>query len=449
MATEHNPIAVLISQIQQNWNKEASPYISQIKLFRWLIKPDEMQLYEGYLKLESSEHGSIPEVLVAMLTPFKDSSSYSTNLISDWVKNFDEDTKTKEELKANGRAFEWDHSFFTQPNSSISHEQHFLNMLTSFYLKLIGKEKNLVVALFPHSISDNNDFCLWLTSLIQCTIPREISFLIFDLIGDNNYEDVCKRFPEVTKSLHVNLDLDGAVNKIIKSGNPNSVEYKLRECIVEMGNAVQNDNIDKLNNWGQRALEVTQKSGLKSAYSSAHIIYAGMLFNFKKYIEIDSLLQHGLNIARRGVEVNDEACKPLIIQFYGFMAASLQLQNKLTEAITAYSKQGDMAIEFSLSMMALTPYQQAYLLSKKNLPDKFPILIQKAFETGMQLSNEEQQSSNLKGIAFDYLQMLEESNQFEQVAIVNSRMVELFGVDWKNSAQEMSAFNFNSKKTTA
>lgn len=71
MSSEHNPIAALISQIQQKWNDEASPLTDDIKLFRWLIKPDEMRLFEGFLKLESSEHGSIPEVLVAMLTPFQ------------------------------------------------------------------------------------------------------------------------------------------------------------------------------------------------------------------------------------------------------------------------------------------------------------------------------------------------------------------------------------------
>ena len=275
-----------------------------------------------------------------------------------------------------------------------------------------------------------------------------IHIFFFVFIGDDYFEKVCDRYPDLTKSLHVNLDLDGAVSKIVKSGNPNTVEYKLRECILEMGNAVQHNDLDKLNKWGQRALEVTQKSGVKSAFSSAHIIYAGMLFNFKKFIEIDTLLHKGLNIAKKGLELNDQACKPLIIQYYGYIAASLQLQNKLKEAIIAYAKQGDIAVEHNVNMMALMPYQQAYTLAKKHLPEQFPLLLQRAFETGTELSKEEQQSSNLQGIAYDYMQLLEEGNQIKKTSDVNTMMAEIFGIDWKESGETMSAFNLKSKQAT-
>ena len=75
MLSEHNPIAELVHQIQQKWIDEASPF-QNLKLVRWLIKPDEARLYEGFLKLESTEHGAIPEILVAMLTPFLNEVNY-------------------------------------------------------------------------------------------------------------------------------------------------------------------------------------------------------------------------------------------------------------------------------------------------------------------------------------------------------------------------------------
>lgn len=449
MSSEHNPIAALISQIQQKWNDEASPFTDEIKLFRWLIKPDEMRLFEGFLKLESNEHGSIPEVLVAMLTPFNSTSSYSGDLINDWIKNYEEDEKTKDKLKSKNISTDWDTNPFRKTDASSNNEQQLVNMLFSFHQKLIGKENKLLVALFPRSIGENEEFCFWLMTLLKCKIPKEITFLIFDFIGDDYFEKVCDKYPDLTKSLHVNLDLDGAVSKIVKSGNPNTVEYKLRECILEMGKAAQDNNLDKLNKWGQRALEVTQKSGIKSAFSSAYIIYAGMLFNFKKFNEIDTLLHQGLAITKKGLELNDEACKPLIIQYYGYMAASLQLQNKLKEAIIAYAKQGDVALEHQLNMMALMPYQQAYTLAKKQLPEQYPLFLQKAYEAGTQLSKEEQQSSNLQGIAYDYMQLLEEGNQIKEATEVNARMVEIFGIDWKESGETLSAFSLKSKQATA
>ncbi|HNU48146.1 MAG TPA: hypothetical protein PKM40_04895, partial [Bacteroidia bacterium] len=97
----------------------------------------------------------------------------------------------------------------------------------------------------------------------------------------------------------------------------------------------------------------------------------------------------------------------------------------------------------------LMPYQQAYTLAKKHLPEQYPLFLQKAFETGTQLSKEEQQSSNLPGIAYDYLQLLEDGNQINETSEVNSRMVEIFGIDWKDNGETMSAFNLKSKQATA
>ena len=76
MLSEHNPIAQLVTQIQNKWIADASPF-PKLKIIRWLIKPEEARLFEGFLKLESTEHGAIPEILVAMLCPFKDETTYS------------------------------------------------------------------------------------------------------------------------------------------------------------------------------------------------------------------------------------------------------------------------------------------------------------------------------------------------------------------------------------
>ena len=51
MNTEHNPIAVLVSKIQQKWNEEVHPS-AEYKLVRWIIRSEQARLYEGFLKLD-------------------------------------------------------------------------------------------------------------------------------------------------------------------------------------------------------------------------------------------------------------------------------------------------------------------------------------------------------------------------------------------------------------
>ena len=240
MASEHNPIAQLVNQIQKKWIDQVSSF-PELKLVRWLIKPEEARLYEGFLRLESTEHGSIPEVLVTMLTPFKSEEAFSFELVNDWIKAYEEDKKTQEKLAAKGIAKSWNYQAFTALPSfeNENNSNPLLKMLSSFHTEMISKDLRLVVALFPHSIHDFDGFNKWLISLLKIEIPFEFTFMIFDHQGENYFDRVFEKYPTITKSLHVNLDLNGAISKIAKMGNPNSPEVKLRECILEMGQAVQ------------------------------------------------------------------------------------------------------------------------------------------------------------------------------------------------------------------
>lgn len=437
MLSEHNPIAELIHQIQKKWIDEASPF-PDVKLVRWLIKPEEARLYEGFLRLESTEHGAIPEVLVAMLTPFEAESNYSERLMQDWVKAFKEDKKTGEKLQVNGTTSTWSPEAFlaVSPAENSDPDQQLLKMLSAFHKAMVDESMRMVVALFPHSIHYMEGFKRWLTGLLKKGIPYEISFMIFDHIGSYYFDSVCRNHPEVTKTLHIDLDMDGAIRKIAKMGNPNSPEVKLRECILEMGQALQKNNQARLHQWGEKALQVTQKSGFKSMYASAHIIYAGMLFNLKQFDKIDALLDKGLAIAGKGLKAEGAACQPLLIQFHGYMAASKQLQKRLPEAIAAFEKQGDTATTYKLPGMAITPYRQAYILSKKHLPQRYDELLQKAFAAGKSMQTEEQLHSCFAAVAYDFLQWKKTKQEWEEADQIDVALQEIYGADWKEEAKK-------------
>lgn len=436
MLSEHNPIAELVYQIQQKWIEEASPF-PELKFIRWLIKPEEARLFEGFLKLESTEHGVIPEMVVAMLTPFRHEETYSRDIINDWIKAYKDDKKTQEKLNAKGIIHTWQpETFITNATEENTNEDlHLLKMIKSFQQDLPDKSIRLVVALFPYSVHNMDGFMRWLNTMLKKGIPDEISFMIFDHVGENYFDNFFEKNTDTTKTIHVNLDMDGAVSKIAKIGDANSPEVKFRECILEMGKALQNNNRTRLDEWGEKALLVTQKSGLKSMFAAAHIIYAGMLFNFKQFDKIDPLLNKGLAIAQQGLKLDDMACRPLLIQLYGYIAASKQHQKKMPEAINAYEKQGDTAITYQLPGMALAPYQQAYTLSKKNLPKQYEELIEKAFTTGITLQKDEQVSSNFAAVAYDYFNWHQQNQRWDEATATDNKLKEIFGEDWKDNAK--------------
>lgn len=437
MASEHNPIAELIQQVQAKWTNEVSPF-PELKLVRWIIKPEEARLFEGFLKLESTEHGAIPEILVTMLTPFKSEATHCADIMSDWVQAFDEDLKTKDKLRTKGMPVTWDsprhlHDASDEPFSA------FFNFLSSFHKRMIDKNFRLVVALFPHSIYDMEGYRRWLASMLKLPMPESISFMIFDHDKEFYFDGLFRKFPGKTKSLHINLDMDGAISKIAKMGDPASPEVKLRECILEMGKCVQNKDLQGVIKWGEKALQVTQKSGSKSMYATAFIISAGMLFNFKEYEKIDRLLEQGLTITKQGLKLEDAACKPLLVQYYGYLAASRQLQKKIKDAIILYENQGDAALAFQLAGMALPPYRQAYSLAKKKTPERYDELLQKGYTAGLSLQKEEQLNSSFPSIALDYLAMLDYKRQWEEANQAEKQLTVLLGSNWKERAKDPAA----------
>lgn len=436
MLSEHNPIAELVHQIQQKWIEDVSPFPG-LKIVRWLIQPGEARLYEGFLRLESTEHGAIPEALITMLTPFVSEFSYSQNLIKDWIKAYKEDVKTREKLQQKNIDRSWIYQPFLQgaEMNDNDFDKVFLDMLIAFRSEMVDKSMKLVVALFPYSIHNMNGIRSWLSIMLKKEIPEGISFMIFDHIGENYYDRIFEKHIDTTKTIHVDLNMDEAVSKIAKMGDPNSPEVKLRECILEMGNAVQKNDQPKVDHWGEKALLATQQSGLKSMFATAHLAYAGMLFNFKKFEKIDPLLAKGLRIAQQGLKLNDASCKPLIIQFYGYMAASRQLQKNTDEAIKAYEKQGDIAVEYQLISMALTPYQQAYNLSRKKMPMLYDDLLHKTYNTGIILSKEELVNSSFASIGWDFYVWLQTHQKHNEAEETDKRLTEIFGKDWKEQAK--------------
>ena len=449
MSSEHNPVAELIHQIQKKWTDEISPF-PEIRLARWLIKPEQARLFEGFLKLESTEHGAIPEILVAMLTPFKDESSYALQLIQDWNKAFAADKKARETLAAAGKK-SWDPEVFLsgRPGPDGTHDLQLLKMFAAFRQEMMEAGTGLVVALFPHSIQNMDAFTWWLTELLKKPVPPGICIMIFDHIGEYYFDRLFQQYPDITKSLHIDLDLEGAVSKIAKMGDPNSPEVQLRECILEMGRALQLNNQARLHHWGEKALKVTQQSGLKSMYASAHLVYAGMLFSLKQFEKIDGLLENGLTIAKKGLAAEAAACKPLLIQFYGYTAASKQLQKKIKEAITAFETQGNLAIAYQLPAMALMPLRQAYMLSRKEIPQRYEELLQHAFATGRALQKEEQANSCFPSIALDFMQLNQHLQQWEVVKQTDDECQAIFGTDWKEKAKNPNAFYSKNTKEAA
>ncbi|WP_276166944.1 hypothetical protein [Zobellia alginiliquefaciens] len=432
MNSEHNPVAQLVSQIQQKWIADIAPN-EHIKWVRWVIKPEQARLYEGFLRLESSSHGSIPDIPVVLLTSFQDSKVHSKMLIKDWLNNFEKDEKIQENIKNGKLELAWDIAYFKEElqKDDIDFNALLIELLGSFQKSLPDTEQHLVLSLLPYTIQSTQNYNDWMDTLLAIGLPDKVRFMVFDHIPENYFEPIQIKYKDVAKSLLVDLDLDGATKKIALSGDPNDPELQFRECMLEMGNSAVKNNRKRLHLWGEKGLEVTQKTGNKASFASAHTVYAGMLFNFKEFDTIDKLLQRAMTIAKQGISSGDESVKPIHLQTYGFMAASKQHQNEAETATDLFCQQAELAISYRMVQQALTAYMTAYTLIKKKNASRHREIVAKAYNFARTLTPEELKTSPIGHIALEHHSL---SNPEVQRKI-DSFMTELENKNWKEQLQ--------------
>ncbi|MDH7446817.1 hypothetical protein [Aquimarina sp. 2201CG14-23] len=437
MNNEHNPIAQLITTIQQKWIDEVSPY-NHIQLVRWLIKPDQARLYEGFLRLESTPNGGLPDVPIVLLTAFENKETHSEKLIKDWIDTFKKDEKLQQNLDSRNLTFDWDVAEYETKlkNENTDCNVLLLEMLSTFQKAMPNPQLHLALSLYPYSIEETKEYGKWIDILIQLGLPDKVRLMFFDYVEERHFDQLTKAHRDISKSLAVPLDLQGAINKIAAAGDPNDPEVQFRQCMIEMSKSVTKKNLPRLNDWGKKGLMITQKSGSKSAFATAHVIYAGMLFNFKEYKIIEELLQKGLAIAKQGLSSGEDTCKPIIIQSYGYQASCKQLQKQKDVAADLFCKQANTSIEFGFGPQALTAWWLGYNVIKKRDKKRYSDIVTEAYQYGVSLAPEMIKSTCMAYIAADYYNICEKNRNTEACESIDIFMTEIEEEGWREKVEE-------------
>ncbi|WP_143310254.1 hypothetical protein [Chitinophaga vietnamensis] len=436
---EHNPIAQEVNKIQQHWRSKISGQAS-LRLVRLVIRPEEARVYEGFCKLESSPYGQLDEIFVTHLTPFENEDTFSTAIIRDWLQAYDASTELLKEMEQRGAPLQWDPAPFRQAVSydgTLSHDATLLKLLASFRQSLPEQPRQLVLALIPRQVSDMRSFTNWLTNMLKRGIPEGVKLLVLDHLQKEQVLINDRPFPGQIISTHVPLQLEQAIQKLATSGSPNDPEVQFRKCLFEMGKALQDKDVKRVHYWGQRALDCTQQSGNKGLFATAHIMYAGMLFNFKRDPQIPLLLEKGMRIAKQGMQQNDPACIPLVIQYYGYHGAYAQLRKNHSEAIDWYVKQATMAQEQHFLPQAMNAWYQAAELSRRKDASRYYTILEQAWKGGNGMTDDEITSSVYCYLASDYYEYAYTNKMSQTVQDIQTLMSRLFGGNWKEEIDKM------------
>lgn len=449
MHNEHNPIAQIINKMQQHWQQRVKPGTA---LVRWLLKANEHRMYEGFCRLEASPHGGIDELFVFFYTPFISAETFSRDVLQNWLDEI------KEQEKQTGQADVLidknilDYQSYENQLEGIDSnacDAILVNFMEDFRQLSNKKDIPLVLSILPKTMSSPAAFGQWINRFASQEIPQGIRLLVFDHTEGNYWAKVFEQYFNRAVTLHQDLHLDAAIKQIATGGDAGSPDVQFRRCMFEMGDAASKKQLTVLHQWGKRAIEAGTKSGQKTLLATACITYAGMLFTFKDFHSIQSLLDDGLRICKQSIANGDESAKSLLLQFYGYKAAAFQHQKETRLAMEWFMRQGREAKTFGLYAQSIAAYYKAFLMAQyKNRYNDQALVLKEALSNTPFLEVDEIQSSEFPYIVYEYAQLerLRIADDSDDMLTQASVKIEtVYGSDWKKTVQEMK-MNYNKKE---
>lgn len=441
---EHNPITVRIDEMVKVWNKDVQP---QHSLIRWMLKPEDHRMYEGFCRLEASPHGKLDNLFVFFYTPFSSLNTYSHDLIENWLQEYD-DPKQKQQLEKAGIKETWDVQTFRQAVEDKNYVEcdRLLPAMILSYKNWLGHLKtSFVFSVLPKQMNSVQQFEQWLQQWMEQPKEPGMQLLVFDHVDGNFWGNVFEAYSDYTVTLKHDLRMQDAIRQIATAGAATDPYAFFRKCMFEMGEAANKKNKDGVKEWGEKAIESGKKTGDKSLLATAYITYAGMLFSFKDHDLINELLDTGIRLCKQEVAGGNEAIKPMLLQYYTYKGADCQIQKERKEALEWFMKAGDEAVAFGFTTQAVSAYYKAWVFANyKNWQAEKLLACKQALQLTNRLTIEEIQASEYPFMAYDYVQQ-KQYTEDELAATVSNKMIEAYGDDWQKTVEELK-HNYTKKK---
>lgn len=232
---EHNPIAIRISNIQDLWieHREKTP---DAKIYCLACEPADFQIVVGFIRLEASEYGRTPDIIVGFKTDYNDTTDFYRFLIKEWITSFSADAEKNPDWK-------WkDFSTFKSESESADAmtaeglRDLYIRLITSFK-EFVGNDNLLGITYFISRISDVESLNKAIKNIAEL-LPEGVAIILIDYKKREVYEGLHEELKDKFCMIDIpDQNMTGAYKEIATQGNPQDPHVKYRKCLFELGEA--------------------------------------------------------------------------------------------------------------------------------------------------------------------------------------------------------------------
>ena len=428
VSNEHNPIAERIGKIQAVWKSNMAGK-SAYKLVRLVIREADLPIVNGFLKLESSPYGKIEETPVVMLTDFADSQTFAWQLCNDWLEEYSRALEQYPQLP-------WkEHTqYLTKVKEAepIQQETLLLSVLESFSQSLPSYRQNmLLLGLVPRLLCGYELFEKWLGEFCKI-LPSHIALLVIDYTDKEIYSTLASSLKEQCVTIRLDsLDMEGAYNELLTQGNPEDPNVKIRKVMVEMGKAASQDQRGKLDDLGERLLDIGRESGQASLWLYTYIVYAGFLFRYKDGQAL-ALLDKGITLCDS--HQSDGSVAAMTVTLYTYKASYLNYIGKHNEGLSWFGKAMDYCLSHNDIIGAMGVCQNIIVASILNSTKESASILLRRVLPHLSMMEAESHKYTESFLVAAFLLFYDKKLTKDERRDIEDRMNIIYGEDWASRA---------------
>ncbi|MCR6653303.1 MAG: hypothetical protein NVV73_18225 [Cellvibrionaceae bacterium] len=224
------------------------------------------------------------------------------------------------------------------------------------------------------------------------------------------------------------LNFNAAARAVAEQANDGSDSGQFRLHLLDMNNAIGEQDRGKLEKSSAAALAITEKNQWLDMWTTTLMTRGGGWLNFKVFDLAVKDYRQAQQIALQGIEKQTPGCEKLLLQAMLFEGTAYFMANYLEHAAKAYQNAAKKAEELKDSWMCLEAWRMASLsmerFKKTDIAWQFA---NQAFAVGRGMKPEEREQSTL---AFVGQAMLRISPNGQVKAEVKNAFDRMLGEDW-------------------
>lgn len=428
-----NAIQKEIAKLTEHWQLFTD---GDHAILHWLLKPANVPLANTFIKIKEQFDVDSGEWFIQLACEFRELQTFAADLADELNELIEQGFQ---EADGDSPLNDWQKPDLRNTQSGFQA----LFLSCDAILKLFDKEiEILTLSICPTAVKNPEQYAQWWNW--ACKIRREfqgwnskLKFLVLDNAEKSFLSQTFSQNTDVALTQIPPLDFNGAARAVAEQANDGSDSGRFRVHLLDMNNAIGEQNKTKLEQASAAALPIAEKNQWWDMWATTLMTRGGGWLNFKSFDLAVQDYRLAQQVAAKGVENKTPACEKLLLQAMLFEGTAYFMANYLEHAAKAYQNTAQKAGEMKDSWICLEAWRMASLsMERFKKTDMAWQFANQAFAVGRAMTPEEREQSTL---AFVGQAMLRISPNGQVKSEVKNAFDQLLGEEWLAQVESAAA----------